>query len=407
MRPSLVAPLFYSGVLISSIGSGAFGMALFAFLLLNHFSLSEAALMLGLQRIVPTLVLAWSGHWTDRWPPKITILLAELIAAILSLVLLLVWRGPDSDFLLLTVFSVARSVVVSFQQGSRAKISKMLSGATYLENSRHAMWLNKATQGASLFSGALAWVFVTYASLETAILFDCVTFALNGIIVFLMPDFNENKLVREATASGVGEPPLERWHDKFRELVKWNRQAVWLDVGLFFCTGGLVAYSARISGSEPGWSGLFVAVYGLAVWVAGFMERSLTSKFSTFPCWLGIALSFLALGQFQKANALALAVFFLKDLCFWIIFHRVSAHLQMRTPVAKMGSVSSARSVLIVLISAGSEILVGAWSKIVSLPTESAIRAAIALGFGIYVFLAGRKSRSREMNVELSDVRQL
>ncbi len=390
IAPNWISPLFYSGVLISSIGTGAFGTAMFSYLLLNQFSLSQAALLLGLQRLVPTLVVAIAGHWTDRWSPRSTIVVAEIIASALSLALLLVWRGPETSLIFLGALSVGRAVIGSFQLGSRAKISKLLSGTTYAGNSRHAMWLNKATQGASLFSGGLAWVFVTYGSLEGAIIFDFATFVLNGLIVFALPKLEE---AAAETAPDSGPQSVERWYQKFHSYVVDHRETFLSDVALFVCTGGLIAYSARIAGSEAGWAGLFVAAYGLSVWVSGFMERSLTSKLSLVPYWIGIGVCYIALGQFDHANVLAIVISFLKDFCFWVIFHRVSSGLQMRTPMAKMGSVASARAVVIVIISAGAEIAVGAWSNVISLPVESALRAVFAIGVGFYLYSLKRSKR--------------
>lgn len=407
MKQRAVAPLFYFGILISSIGSGAFGTALFSFLILNHFSLSQAALLLGLQRLIPTFVVAVSGHWTDRWSARVTIIAAEVFAAFLSLALIFVWHGQDSNLIAIAALSISRTVIVFFQLGSRAKISKILSGDSFAGNSRHAMWLNKATQGGSLFSGALAWAFVTYGSLEAAIIFDFATFVLNGLIVYLLPKLADTIFLADSADVRTRADIGERWFEKFRDYFTLNRELMWFDVALFACTGGLIAYGARIAGNEPGWAGLFVAAYGLAVWVAGFMERSLTSKFSTVPYWIGIAVSYLVMGQFEQASLAAVGVSFVKDFCFWVIFHRVSSHLQMRTPVRKMGSVTSARSVMIVVISAGGEMLVGAWSNVVSLPVESAVRALIAISVGVYLFAAARARTVRAENANEDALRSV
>lgn len=384
MRAAAVAPLFYFGILISSIGSGTYAYALLAFLLKNGFSLADAALIMGLQRLLPTLVIGVWGHYTDRWSPRVTIVAAEALAAVLSLALLWVWQEGQTNLQLLTLLTVGRSIIVSFQLGSRAKITKILSGSTYAGNSRHAMWLNKATQGASLFSGALAWMFVTYSSLPAVILFDLATFALNGLLVFFLPAFATGD---DSTADAT--EPMS-WYSKFRDFFVFNRQVFLLDVVLFVGTGGLVAYAARVSGSEPGWTGLFVAAYGLAVWAAGFAERSFTAKLPSAPFWLAMGATFLALGQFQSPSAtllpVALVVSFAKDFCFWIIFHRLSAHVQASTPLKMMGSIASARNVLVVVVSAGMEIVVGAWTPFVSLPVESVLRALPLIAVGVFLF---------------------
>lgn len=385
MKSHHVGPLFYAGVLVSSIGSSAFANALMAFLVLSHFPLAQASLIIGLQRILPTLGIAVFGQWTDRWSPRKTIVGAEIAAALVSVSLLVVWQGSATNILLLGGLCVVRASVVSFQIGSRAKISKSLSGSSFSGNSSHAMWLNKATQGAALFSGALAWVFVSYFSLEAAILFDLATFVVNGVIVFLLP----KSLLPEVEKDAQPDQG-EVWSSKFRDFVRLNPTAFLFDVVLFVSTGGLLSYCARLSGAEPQWMGLFLAAYGLSVWVAGFAERRWTNHLSTLPFWFGIGLSYLILGQFKSSSVWAVGVSFVTHFCFWIIFHRVSAKIQLNTPFEKMGSVASARSVFLVLLSSGAEILVGAWSTVVSHASESALRAALVFCFASYLFLSGR-----------------
>jgi hypothetical protein len=53
--------------------------------------------------------------------------------------------------------------------------------------------------------------------------------------------------------------------------------------------------------------------------------------------------------------------------------------------------------VLIVMISAGAEITVGAWSKLISLSAESAIRATLAIGVGILIYVWNRLNQ-RELS---------
>lgn len=376
MNRKYFVPLFYFGTLISSVGTFAFNLALIAFMLKNGFHLGQASLIIGLQRFVPVVITGIWGHHTDRWSARLTVAVAEAIAAITSVALILIWSDSSTNYFLLAGACVVRSVVVSFQVGSRAKITKLLSDETYANNSRHAIWMNKATQGATLFGGLFAWIIIRYANLETAVIFDAVTFLLNGVIVLLLPNLES-----------ADSAPSERvsWHQKFHDLFQFNKRAAILDILLATSMMGTVAYMSRLAGSDQSWAGLFMGSYGLAVWVAGFLERGVTTRVSTIPYWIVLGISFLVLGQLSAPGFLTLAVFFVKDLCFWTIFHRISSHIQIDTPASRMGSVVSARTSIMITILALGEIMVGAWSSTVSINLESSIRALLALVIGGYL----------------------
>lgn len=382
MRSSQVAPLFYFGTLISSVGSFAFNLALIAFMLKSGFDLVHASLIIGLQRFVPIVVTSVWGHLTDVLPVKRTVIVAEGIAVLSSLGLFFLWKGADTSYFLFSMICILRSIVVSFQLGSRSKISKFLADGTYAGNSRQAIWLNKATQGATLFGGLFAWIIIQYFNLETAILFDAFTFALNGVIVFLLPDFESSTEKENKTVS---------WNQKFFDLFQYNARAAGLDILLAISMMGTVAFMARAAGESQSWSGLFMAGFGLAVWVSGYLERGITSRLPTFPYWIGLGLSFLLIAKFHKAGVGTLALFFMKDLCYWTIYHRISSHIQMDTPTQKMGGVISARIGIMIFILAMGEILVGAWSSFVSIGSESLVRGAIAVGIGMVLLLQPRK----------------
>ena len=73
---------FYSGTLLSSIGSFAFNICLIAFMTKAAYGLFEISLILGLQRLIPLLITGLTGHLTDRIAPRLNVVLSEFIAAI-------------------------------------------------------------------------------------------------------------------------------------------------------------------------------------------------------------------------------------------------------------------------------------------------------------------------------------
>lgn len=378
MKTRTIAPLFYLSTLVSSIGSFTFNMSLIAFMLQSGFHLGHASLIIGLQRLVPILVTGIWGHLTDRLSPRKTVAVAEILAAFMSVSLLLLWNGGKTFYPGLVALCVLRSVVVSFQAGSRIKITKILAGDGYKNSSKHAIWFNKATQGATLFGGAFAWFFIKFLSMKAAIAFDALTFVFAGAAAWLIStDAAENTT-----------PAKEDWHQKFKDLFKFNGRAAAFDIILAVAMMGSVAFQSRMAGHDQSWAAAYMAGFGLAVWVAGFLENGVTSSFSSTPFWLLLGVSFCGLSLLTKPGVLSLSVFFIKDLSYWILLHRIASHIQTDTPVQRMGSVSSARMSIMIAILATGEILVGAWSSVVPLWAETILRGSVGLGVGLYLLAA-------------------
>lgn len=387
MKKEAVAPLFYFGTLVSGVGSFAFNVCLIAFMVEAGFHLGEASLIVGLQRLVPALFTGLWGHFTDRLPAKPTVLVTEIVAALISVGLLFVWSGSTTNYALLSVLCVIRAVMVGFQMGSRAKITKLLGDETYAGNSKHAIWFNKSTQGATLFSGLVAWYIIKNFNLEAAILFDAASFILNGVIIFLLP-VSEGENEREVQTS-------VSWKKKFSDLFTYNPKAAYLDILLAVSMMGTVAFMSRVAGADQSWTGKFMASFGLAVWVAGFLERKLSTKIISSPFWLILGAAFAAIGFIAEPGWSTLAIFFVKDLAYWIILHRISSHIQMDSPTKVMGSISSARMTIMVVILACGEIFVGGWSQVVPLSVEGLGRGFVAMTVAVYLW---RRKPGAELN---------
>ena len=381
----LIGPLFYAGTLISSIGSFAFNVSMIAFLQRAGFSLAEVGAILGLQRLIPTAVVGLWGHYTDRISPRKIVLIAEVGAAIATGVLLLLWKGPGSNLILFGAVCIVRATIVTFQIGSRTKITKLLGDGTFKSSSKNAIWFNKATQGATLFGGAIGWVIITNFSLEAAILLDGATFLINGIIALLLPNL-------EGEAPSSPSRP-EKIRQKFADLFSSNPKSAALDLILAAAMMGTVAFQSRFGGNDQSWTAIYMAGFGLAVWIAGFLEQGPSSKISSLPFWITLAASFVCIGTVGQPGVVTAIFFFTKDLSYWILFHRISSHIQADTPVDRMGSVSSARMTLMISILASGEILTGAWSPFVSLFADGLLRGIIAMSATVLLISMRKKHK--------------
>jgi hypothetical protein len=385
MTKSWVAPLFYFSTLISSIGSLTFNLCMIAFMLNAGFHLGEATLILGLQRLIPAIIVGIWGHITDSLPPRLTVVFVEVMAAVLSTALFYFWDGGNTHYLMFASIAILRAALTNFQTGSRVKITKMISDSSYEANAKHAIWFNKATQGATLFSGLIAAGLIKYSNFETAIIFDALTFVLNGMIVYFLP-------IQELQNQ---DQQKAKWHQKFSDLFKFNPTAAKLDLLLALSMMGTVAFQARVAGVDQSWAALFSASYGLAVWTAGFAERSRLKQIASSPFWILLGISYLLIGFFGGANWLSVLFFFAKDLGYWLILHRISGHIQTDTPTERIGGVTSARMTLMVVILSLGEVLVGAWASFVPVWLEGVFRFLIVLAVGI--FLLVKKSNQEQV----------
>lgn len=372
---SWIAPAFYFGTLVSSVGSLTFNLCMIAFMLKAGFGLGQATLILGLQRLIPAVVVGIWGHFTDRLPPRPTVVFIEIVAALLSGLLLFLWQGAETVYALFAGVSILRATIASFQAGSRVKITKLLAEDTYASNSKHAIWFNKATQGATLFSGLTAVAFIKFLNFESAIIFDAATFILSGLIIYFLPLENKSEAV----------PPSTSWSQKFSDYFKYNTTAAKLDLLLAISMMGTVAFQARVAGTDQSWAALFSAGYGVAVWSAGFLEKSWATKIPSSPFWILLGVGYLLIGSYGHASWVAVGLFFLKDLAYWMVLHRISGHIQTDTPTSHIGGVTSARMTLMILILSIGEILVGAWSQVVPLWLETVIRCALVFAVGGYL----------------------
>lgn len=317
--------------------------------------LFSASLILGLSRFIPMIISTFWGQLADRLPPKPTIIVAEILATLASLGILFSWqKGLDSYWFLL-VFCVIKSCIATFQVGSRAKIAKLFSDSSYSSNAKYAIWYNKATQGATLFSGLAAWLIIEHFSFETAVLFDMVTFIINGLAILLI------SIKEDSDAKSNDSEPF---YKKFVDFYKYNPRVAVLDLCLCISMMGTVSFMARLGGSDTTWNALFMSGYGFAVWFAGVIERKGYLKKQSKTIWLALGLSFVTLGFIPEMGWLTFAGSVFKDIFYWLLFHRISTYIQMDTPQKNMGAVTNARMVQVVTVLALGELTVGAWQKI-------------------------------------------
>ncbi len=228
-----------------------FTISILGFMLLEGFDLFQASLIIGASKLVPILISTFFGDKADQLSPRKTIVLTEFGAALCSLGVLWSWDHGTQAYWYLASFAVFRSVLLSFQSGSKAKVSKELGDTTYNSQSKQAIWLNKATQGATLFAGVLGWVAIKFVNFETVIIFDAITFIINGVILY-----------RLSVQESQGAPGLiSSVFSKFKSLYSYNKKAATLDLLLAVTSLGYSSFLARLAGTNEAMIPLLMLAY--------------------------------------------------------------------------------------------------------------------------------------------------
>lgn len=372
-----VPPLFYLGTLISSVGSSTFTICLIAFMHAAGYSLFASSLIIGLCRLIPILSTTLLGQKADTLPPKLTVVLTEIGAALGSIGILWAWTEGKSGYTWLAAFSVARAMLLSLQFGGRARIVKQLAEANYKSQSRHTVWLNQVTQGAMVFAGMAAWIAIQHFHFEHVILFDGLTFLLNGLILLALPIGGASSA--QGTTASITK--------KFRDLYYWNPKAAVLDLILALMMMGTVSFTSRLAGNDQQWLSIFMISYGCSVWASGYIERMAWMKDRAAFVWATLGASYILLGTFPAMGLATWTLCFAKDICYWILFHRISSYIQHDTPSNVIGSVTNARIAQMVIVLALGEMAVGGGQSVCPIALDGAWRGIVGLGLaGILIF---------------------
>jgi|GEM_PF-1614302 len=403
MNQQKLASAFYFGTFLSSVGNMTFTLLAVTFMLKASYTLSDVALLVGLSRFFPLLTTALLGHLADQIHPKRIVLFSEIIALTLSLGILLAWNIGRGGYLFFVGLVVLRACVMSIQNGGRAKIAKILSDSTYASNAKNAIWLNKVTQGATFFAGILGWLAGQLVSFEYVIAFDSLTFLANGVILWTLPSSLLSTLPMPLADKNINQESMilyKSFIKKFSDFYEFASSEAKLDWALAIAMCGFWSLSARTAEIVQISPSYFLISFGAAVWLSGSIERAFPSKFSDEFWWSLLALGFASYSLVQKIPLLMITSAFTKDLAYWMLFHRLSTRIQLKSPEAKMAGIASARFFQIVATLSLGEFAVGAWQKVIPLSAEAFLRSLVCTAV-LFVLMKNEKTR-REVHEILS-----
>lgn len=381
--PKSVAKKFYLGTFISATGSGTFFNSFLAFLLASGYDLSAAAQVLGWSRFIPVLVNIFFGELADRVSARKVVIVTEVFGCLCSLGLFLSWV-QNLGLISVGIFATGHAVAMGLQSAARAKLSRMLSADDYESNKKHAVLLNIVSYGTVAFAGALGWLAVKYLSFPWVVTFDAFTFIINGYLIWSTPlDSKPSQTIAGYDVLG-----------KLNLLFSCDKQTVWKDLALAFVMAGTNVFIARITSPNQELIPLFIMFFGIAVWLAGWLEQKEYIETHYRLIWSVLAVAYIAivLATTKLPWYWVLPFCFIKDTCYWILFHRHSAMIRYTTNLENTSVVMAMRGGLTVGILCLGELIYGQISSSLDLTVEGFLRAIFCVTI---VILVGNSTKDK------------
>lgn len=365
--------LFLFGTFVSSLGNLVFFLGLLGFLRLELFSVGRVAICVGFIRGGALLVQSFSASSLDRISPKKLLISSEILAALTSFSLLMLWPSVKQNFQWFVLFATLRASVLAVQGGVRSKLMRELSGDSALQNSRTAVWLNKVTHGSIVIASVLSLWVVRHGSMEAAILIDFASFIVNGIIMWRLP----------MQASAV-VPPM-KWYSAFVNLYRYVGNVALFDLFLAVVMMGTNLFIVRLAGDHPERTSIYFLAYGIAIWVAGFADRAFFPKLNDGWIWSIIALSYVGIVRNTHDVYLTFVCALILYLAYWLLFHRYSARIQHQAPAHLVAGIATARNSQMLAILVAGEFFVGTLAKAMPIELEGGWRALLCVVIAVWV----------------------
>ena len=288
--------------------------------------------LIGSLRMNTFLVNSFFGHIGDRFNPRTVLILCELGAALGSVLILITWKNWSTNWMI--PFAIANNIRVFFtalQAGSIQKLGKNFD--THLDlKGRFAVRMSGVTNGALLFGGLVAILFFEHITVERLVIFDAITFAINGLIILLAQKKGDHEVSQTQSKKGVSL--------NFVAYYKALPFLAILDVLLSLALTGSNTLNIRLLENNPQLVPLMPTLFGAVAFICSF---GLDKKFhaSSKVLWVALSLSLLAQGFLTDYPALVLIVSIIRNFAYWIIYNSISRQLMNEAPANQFSSIAS------------------------------------------------------------------
>lgn len=357
--------LVYWGTLITSIGSLAFPGATIGVLTQAGYTLFEIGMVVAIMRFGALSGGLVFGDIAERFNAKVVILVAEVLAFLLTVGLIFVWQLGGEFFYLFCFFIFLRTFVIYSSAPGRNKLVKELSDVYKKDHFESGIFLNVVTHGPTVLGALIGFISIKYLNYNWILVFDAVTFLINGyILVFLV---SHNSKVNAAVA------PYNLFK-KIRIYLSHGNIAI-LDIMLALPFMGTNVLMSKLSFGIGYRVPLLLMTFGLSVFLTIPIVKKYKHSLGQLIGFVVLSLSFLYLIMvFKVAFELVLLGVFIRNICYWYLYNIFTGKLQEGESVENISSLFAARTFIGILIIAIGDLLFGFLGNSMSLQTDLTIR---------------------------------
>lgn len=337
---------------MTALGSMTYAATLPAILFSMGVSASFIGLLIGSMRINSFLVNSFLGDIGDRVNPRTVLIYCEVGAAISSILILASWAVWSDKWLV--PFFIANNIRVFFtalQSGSVQKLGKNYDELLMLRG-RFAVRMTGANNGALLIGGLLAMILFPYISVYNLVVFDAATFLINGAIVFWFQNANDHM-----PADVVGRKRILKAN--FTAYYKLLPALALMDIILSLALCGSNTLNIRLLSLNPELVPLMPTLFGAAAFICSTMSLDKKFRPDSKVLWIVLACSLLLQGLMYEMPMAILAVSFVRNMSYWLIFNSIGRELMANAPTSGFSAIASGRNALNVSILAVGEFWVG------------------------------------------------
>ena len=358
----------YWGTLISSLGTFTFPGATVGILTQLHYPIWQIGALMGLTRAGTLVGNFIFGDLPDRFDARKVVLATEIIAFILSGLLMLTWSLGEKLFALFAIAVFLRFIAISISGPSRNKLIKVLSDKYNKDHFHSAVTLNAVTFGPGVLGSILGFLAIKYYSYYWVLGFDAITFIINGAITVFF--IKSTSTIKSQHIPGLIE--------KFRIYFS-HKKLILFDILLTLPFMGTNVLMARLSQGIGYRVPVLLATFGLGAIAAPNLLKMKRNNLTHSLGYGSLVFAFFGLLFFRDSFPEIIALVFIRNIAYWYLFNLYTGHFQERETTNKLGSLFAARAFLGTAIIGLGEVLSGTFGELISLNTDLTIRGILSM----------------------------
>lgn len=374
--------LFFLGSFLTQLGSFTFILGLTYFPKVQGWDQSLIGILLSASYLFPTIALIKWGDLADRISPKKLMIFIEFASILITIGMLISWKNAGSIFQYFFILLVGlKAFLASIQSPARNKYIKLISTSGNSKNM--SIVLTAISQGTIFFSAILSWFYFKHHGFEKTIIFDTITFIINGIIILSLPQIES-------------EPQNARsLKERVRIFLGVDRMLFLKDFFASLFIAGISLLMVRISAPYPELTFILGGLFGLSFFVSGLLYKYFHFENKDHFLWVLYSMMFVALAFAGNKSGIILSMLGL-FIIYAFLMQMYIARWQTETPKEHIANIFSVRSFILSFTLGAGEIFSGTYSKFITIQHEVILKSLGALVIAFFIYQMNRPKKLTE-----------